>query len=252
MTGLGNLDRKEILRLLSELDKELAQQNESVVVYVVVGANIAIAVDQSRTTADIDVVVKSGHDQMMKAASRVAAREPDLPADWINSDFTGGDNPTGGLFWQWFDRRDEDDPTIVRQGSALIVEAASPQMMLALKTLGNREQDLSDTYQLMRLTNIMTPEGLGKNLARFTGPRIFQAQSGSGLVPCPRIDPTFAHIFDNAPPDIRQAAEQLASKPTQVCGLVKVTYRNGVEVSRTKPCIKKQGHRWWHKFGGSA
>lgn len=46
--------------------------------------------------------------------------------------------------------------------------------MLALKTLANRDQDISDAHKLMRRTGITTPQDLGRNLARFTGRASFR------------------------------------------------------------------------------
>lgn len=209
--GRRDLDRTEILRLLAKVDDVLTQHGQSVVVYVVGGANISLTVDESRTTVDIDAVIRSGYDALLDAARTVAESEPGLPEDWINADFTGGDNPTGGLFWQWFDERDRDLPVELFRGHSLVVEGASPLMMLALKTLGHRAQGVQDTFTLMRLTGLRTPQEIGRNLARFTGERINLARftgerifhiQGSDAV-YPRIDPEFRHIFDNLPADLR-------------------------------------------------
>jgi hypothetical protein len=199
------LSRTEIRRLFTRLDEELARRGQSVAVYVVGGANIALTVDGSRTTTDIDAVVKAGYEHLVRAARVVAGTESGLPDDWINADFTGGDNPTGGLFWRWFDNRDQDIPEISFTGETLTVELASPEMMLALKTLANRDQDLVDTFTLMRITGITTPEAIGRNLARFTGPRLFRIQGTDAVYP--RVDPRFRHIFDNAPADLRAASD---------------------------------------------
>lgn len=169
-------------------------------IYVVVGANIAMAVDESRTTTDIDVVVKRGFDVVFDAARAVARDEIGLGDDWVNAAFTGN-TPGGGIAWSWFDNRDRDTPATVFKGSALLVELASPEMMLALKTLAQRPQDMDDIYTLMRRTEIRTPEGIGRNLARFTGRRIFDAQGEPGMFI--NIDPKFRAIFDGAPDDLR-------------------------------------------------
>lgn len=235
-----------IRRLLGELNEELERRGQQVAVYVVGGANMALAVDSSRTTTDIDAVVESGHEQLTAAAAAVAESEPGLAPDWINSEFTGGDNPTGGLIWQWFDNRDDDEPVSLFHGKALEVQGASAEMMLALKTLANRDQDISDTHKLMRRTGMKTPQELGRNLARFTGPRIFQVQGTMTLHP--RIDPDFGHIFESIPDDLKPPPAQ--PEPGQRCGAVRLTTANGVEVSRTRPCSRKNGHRFWHRFNG--
>ncbi|MDR2379524.1 MAG: hypothetical protein LBD70_08900 [Bifidobacteriaceae bacterium] len=107
----------------------------------------------------------------------------------------------GGIVWQWFDRKDRDTPATAFQGRALTVDLASPEMMLALKTLAGRPQDREDAYKLMRMTGLRTPEQVGRNLARFTGERIFRAQGGPGMFI--HIDPEFKELFARAPADLR-------------------------------------------------
>ena len=194
------LKRDDLLRLLVELDADLVDHGQRATVYVVGGANIALAIDGSRTTRDIDVVVKHGFDIVFAAARRVAARHPGLGDDWINAQFTGN-TADGGLTWPWFDNKDADQPSTPFIGKGLTVQLASPEMVLALKTLAQRPQDMPDIYTLMRLTGLKTPLDLGRNLARFTGRRIFDAQGSPGMVI--HIDPDFREVFANAPADIR-------------------------------------------------
>lgn len=195
-----DLTREDIERLIEKLDAELARRGSRAVLYLVGGANIAMAVDGSRTTTDLDVVVKRGFDVVFDAARAVARGESGLGDDWINAAFTGY-TQDGGIAWSWLDNRDRDAPVTAFKGSALLVELASPEMMLALKTLAQRPQDIADIHTLMRMTGIKTPEELGRNLARFTGRRIFDAQGQPGVVI--HIDPEFRAIFDGAPDDLR-------------------------------------------------
>ena len=193
------LTRDDITRLLQKLDADLAAHGQRAVLYVVGGANIALAIDGTRSTTDIDVVVKSGTDVVFSAAKRVAATEPGLGDDWLNSQFAG-DGDHGGIAWQWFDNKHLDEPQVAYEGQGLRVELASPEMMLALKTLARRPQDLPDIYRLMRLTGITTALQLGRNLARFTGRRLFDAQNTAGMFH--HIDPEFREILDQAPADL--------------------------------------------------
>lgn len=195
-----DLAREDIERLIGKLDAELEQRGHRAVIYVVGGANIAMAVDGSRTTTDIDVVVKRGLDVVLDAARAVARGESGLGDDWINAAFTGF-SQDGGIAWSWFDNRDRDAPVTAFKGSALLVELASPEMMLALKTLAQRPQDMAGIYTLMRMTGIKTPEDIGRNLARFTGRRIFDAQGQPGVLI--HIDPKFRAVLDSAPDDLR-------------------------------------------------
>lgn len=278
-----DLTRQEMIRLLEELDGELTRRGERAVLYVVGGANIALAIDGSRTTTDIDVVVKRGFDIVFEAVAAVASREPGLGEDWLNAAFTGN-TPDGGLTWPWLDERDSDTPTTAFKGASLHVELASPEMMLALKTLAQRPQDMDDIYKLMRMSGINTPREIGRNLHRFTGRRIFDAQGSPGMFI--HIDPLFRNIFDGAPADLRPAGagrrrslgdrvthrlrawgsaarERKRARDTKAahrqltetalrCGIEKVTYRNGVEVARTPPCSRPDGHRGKHRFGGTS
>ncbi len=159
-----------------------------------------MAVDGSRTTTDIDVVVKQGFNVIFNAARAVARSEAGIGDDWINAGFTGG-IPNGGITWPWFDNWDGDTPVTAFKGAALHVELASPEMMLALKTLAQRPQDMDDIYTLMRMTGIKTPDGIGHNMAHFTGRRIFDAHGQPGTLI--HIDPKFRAIFDGAPDDLR-------------------------------------------------
>lgn len=194
------LTKDDIIRLLCKLDAELESRGEKVVVYVIGGANVSIAIDAKRTTTDIDVVVKRGLSVLSDAAKAVSETEPEIEADWINTQFTA-DTYKGGITWPWFDNKDDDNPSTFLDGKGLKVELASPEMVLALKTLAQRPKDMDDIYALMRLTGITDAQGLGRNLARFTGKRIFEAQGSPGMFI--HIDPKFSYIFDNAPDDLR-------------------------------------------------
>lgn len=229
--------------LLGELSKELAARGKQANIYVVGGANIALSVDGSRTTNDIDAVIEQGRRDVAEAAAAVAERVDGLGPDWINTEFMGED-AAGGITWQWFDNRDEDTPSTLFASESLNVQLASPEMMLALKSLANRDQDLADTYKLMRKTGIRTPEEIGRNIARFTGPRIFRAQGRPGMFL--RIDPKFSRIFDNAPDDLKPPAN-VPRKERPQCSTVRVTTRAGVKVSEAR-CRRKEGHWGPHRF----
>ena len=205
------LSKDDIQRLLARLDEDLWEHNQEAIIYVVGGANIALAIDMGRTTTDIGFAAKSGLDAVSAAAKRIAESEPGLrlESDWINSAFTNYGQ--GGMTWSWFDNKDNDTPATILDGYALKVELASPEMLLALKTLVDRPRDIDDAHKLMRLTGICTPLGIGRNLARFTGRRVFDEQGAPYMYL--HIDPTFPHIFDNLPADLcRMRDAQSASE----------------------------------------
>lgn len=203
-----DLGREDIERLFQKLGDVLARKQQQLVLYVVDGANVAMAIDHTRVTKDIDVVVKAGRQYLQAAAAEVAATEPGLATDWINTEFTN-DTPDGGMTWSWFDNKNSDSPTRKQYGPALEVQLASPEMVLALKTLAGRLKDIEDIVKLMRLTGIKTPLDLGKNLYRFTGRRIFDAQADPMMYL--HIDPEFREIFNRLPPDLRPAMPQKRS-----------------------------------------
>jgi hypothetical protein len=169
------LDKTEMLVLLEMLSQELAAIGEKVSVYVVGGAGIAFIVDQFRTTTDIDVVVRFGLAALREAAAKVAIQVPGLEADWINNAFTGGEY-SGGNCWPWFDQHHNDIGTLVFSSPNLSVECASPEMILALKTMTVRFKDIDDIRKLLAYTNIHSKQDLLENLFKYTGPRLFNTQ----------------------------------------------------------------------------
>lgn len=197
-----DLGQEDIQRLLGKLGEVLARKQQRLVLYVVGGANITLAIDDTRITKDIDVVVKAGKQYLQAAAAEVASTEPGLAPDWINTEFTG-DTYDGGMTWSWFDNKKQDTPIRREYGKGLEVQLASPEMILALKTLAGRPKDIEDIAKLMRLTGIRTPLDLGKNLYRFTGRRIFDAQIDPMMYL--HIDPEFREIFNRLPPDLQPA-----------------------------------------------
>lgn len=260
------LDAKEMRRLLDRLADVLSDRHQAVAIYMVGGANIALSINSSRVTKDIDVVAKQGRFELESAAAEVARTEPGLGPDWINAEFTGPHDANGGMTWSWFDNKDCDTPTTLFSSEALTVELASPEMMLALKTIAGRDQDISDTYDLMRATDIYTPKALDENLTRFTGERIWRAQ---GTLDSPiHLDPQFHRVFDGLPDDLlrhqiehtddrkergrleaRLAAQTRGDRREERCthAVARVRTENGIEVSReTLRCRRKAGHRGRH------
>lgn len=190
------MNQQRIKDLLGKYEMLLRQQGSFVTIYVVGGANIAMSVNRRRTTHAIDVVFLQGREEGVKAAIALANSEG-VSDDWLNDDFSDG-TLYGELSWSYFDNRNQEVLNVIYRGTNLTVALASPNMMLALKTLSGRETDMEDIYLLMKLTGIFTPEGLGRNLAKFTGPRIFREQ-GSPWMPH-HIDPEFKHIFKGIKP----------------------------------------------------
>lgn len=243
-TNEKDLDREEMLRLLSRLEQVLRDRGQKVRLYVIGGANMAIAVNESRTTKDIDAVINEGDDALRAAAEEVARTEPGLGPDWINSEFTGFYGNRGGITWQWFDNRDSDEPTTLLATRSLEVELASPEMMLALKSIAGRPQDREDAFQLMRLTGITTPKAMSDNLTTFTGERVWIAQNTPGMIL--HIDPGFHFIFDNLPDDLRAAYSQAEFRERGQCGYRLIDPQTGETFGY---CRRKAGHSGKHRSG---
>lgn len=132
------MDRDEILAALRELGARLADRDVVGDLYAVGGAAMALAYDLRRTTRDVDAVFEPKL-VVYEAAAEVAASRG-LPPDWLNDAVKGflpGPDPYDG-------------PVFELPG--LRVQAASPQMLLALKVLaariGEDDEDLAVLAEL--------------------------------------------------------------------------------------------------------
>jgi predicted nucleotidyltransferase len=125
------LDREGIAEAFGRLGDRLAQRGVVADIYVIGGAAMALAYDARRATRDIDAVFKP-HGLVLEAAREVA-NELGLPPWWLNEQASvyvapGGDGTAPRVF---------DHP-------GLRVLAASPEHLLAMKTLAARKQDVED------------------------------------------------------------------------------------------------------------
>ena len=130
------MDRQEILRAFRGLGQRLAARDVVGELYVVDGAAIALAFDERRATRDVDAVFEPKLIVYEEAA--VVAAELDLPTGWLNDGvkgFLAGPDP-------W--------PTSVFEVPGLRVQAASPEMLLALKCLAHRLGEDDDVRLLSR------------------------------------------------------------------------------------------------------
>ena len=125
------LDRERIAEAFGRLGDRLARRGVIADVYVIGGAAMALAYDARRATRDIDAVFHP-HGAVLEAAQEVA-HELGLPPWWLNEQASvyvapGGDGAAPRVF---------DHP-------GLRVLAASPEHLLAMKTLAARKQDVED------------------------------------------------------------------------------------------------------------
>jgi hypothetical protein len=129
------VDRADILRALTALGARLARRDVVGELYVVGGAAIALAFDERRATRDIDAVFEPKLIIYEEAA--VVADELGLPEGWLNDGvkgFLAGPDP-------W--------PTSVFEVPGLRVQAASAEMLLALKCLAHRLGEDDDDVRLL-------------------------------------------------------------------------------------------------------
>jgi hypothetical protein len=129
------VDRADILRALTALGARLARRDVVGELYVVGGAAIALAFDERRATRDIDAVFEPKLIVYEEAAA--VADELGLPEGWLNhgvKGFLAGPDP-------W--------PTSVFEVPGLRVQAASAEMLLALKCLAHRLGEDDDDVRLL-------------------------------------------------------------------------------------------------------
>jgi len=144
----GQLDREDIRGLLDELSAELAARGARADLFLVGGAALAVAYDQSRSTRDLDAVFLPT-DVVRVAAATVADRRG-LAVDWLNDAVKGflpGPDPDAQRFYA---------------SESLTVDVASPRYLLAMKLFSSRvESDAEDILFLYRQLGFTTVnEGL--------------------------------------------------------------------------------------------
>ncbi len=139
---VSEFDGQKLLDLLAELDDELSLEglSEACRIAIVGGAAIALHVP-NRVTADVDVVSEGMPMALRRAAERVAARHR-LREDWVND---GAKAKTVSV---------PAEPEVVFEGSSLVVEAASPRYLLAMKLTTARLLDKPDCVMLAQRLGI--------------------------------------------------------------------------------------------------
>lgn len=135
------LGREQLTDLLSELSDELASSGAHAQLFVVGGAAMALAYDETRSTRDVDAAFAPAP-IVRQAAERVASRH-DLEPDWLNDAAKG------------FMPGDDASPQTVYESSNLLVQVPSPQYLLAMKIHSGRthdsSRDLDDAAKLFNL-----------------------------------------------------------------------------------------------------
>lgn len=118
------MTRAQIVAVLTELGRRLAERGTCGEMYVVGGAAIALAFDERRTTRDIDAVFEPK--AIIYAIADEIGEERALGAGWLNDAVKG------------FLAGPDDAASMVLEVPGLRVSSASPRILLAMKVLAHR------------------------------------------------------------------------------------------------------------------
>lgn len=146
------LDRESLLELLGALADRLKARSVRASVYVIGGAAISLVFDARRATRDIDAVVLEGHGPLMEEVQRLG-RERGLPGSWLNEQAA-----------MYVSRRRDDHKAVVFDHPNLVVAAASPEHLLAMKVQAARASDAADVRLLLGVLGIETVDGASSAL----------------------------------------------------------------------------------------
>lgn len=138
-----DLDREQIVALLSELGGELSVEGIRADLFAVGGAAMALAYDSRRTTSDVDAIFVPKN--KVYEAARLIAERHNLPEDWLNDGVKGmlpGDDPSA---------------SDIAEVNGIRVSVPSPRYMLALKVAAARvDRDADDIETLARACGVDT------------------------------------------------------------------------------------------------
>lgn len=151
MTEFPYRTHPELIGLLAEVDDVLSRETPAGIMYVlyVIGGAAVGAVFETRLTQDVDIATDSIPPQVLKAASIVAKRH-NMPDGWINNqaaEFIEADLPVSSFHTMY-------------EGACLLVRAAKPETLLAMKLMSGRGKDVRDILDLAEHTGIVSYESL--------------------------------------------------------------------------------------------
>ena len=140
---MTSLDYDRLVALLSELGDELRSVGASGAVYVVGGSAMVLAgYTENRVTHDVDAHITDGHGHVVNAVRRVGRRHG-LPGSWLNEQVTPYLSGTA-----------DEAAKLVFTHPNLVVTAASPARLLAMKLMAGRAQDIDDARALLQYTQL--------------------------------------------------------------------------------------------------
>lgn len=144
LTPEDGLTPDQLLELFGALDSWLVRRMGELAapleLLVVGGAAIAMQWDRGRLTNDVDVVSNRLPRDLWEGAAEVAAGQEGVRPDWLNDAAK-----IGAL-----SARVDAEPTLVYEGTNLLVYGASARYVMAMKLVAGREIDLKDLPTLLR------------------------------------------------------------------------------------------------------
>lgn len=129
---MDRVGRRELLAAFEEVAEILRTRRQTARIYIVGGAAMAMAYDGESFTHDIDAVILDSHSAVTSAVREVARRRG-WPTSWLNEQASA-----------YVPKSEDRRGRLVFDHPSLRVTAASPERMLAMKTMSARPADISD------------------------------------------------------------------------------------------------------------
>jgi hypothetical protein len=137
MSGLFTSD--QIRDALLELGRRLDAKGHRADLYLVGGAEMALAFDRTRVTRDIDAVF-APKTVVYDVAREMAEESPDLDKNWLNDAVKG-----------FLGQTEDADATVFLEEKGIRVLVASPRRLLAMKVFAARaDRDRDDILSLCK------------------------------------------------------------------------------------------------------
>lgn len=134
--------KNQILKAIEELDRELAKSNEFRELIACGGGALSIMGVTSRETRDLDVIIPSLDETLLKCSHRVASHMG-LDKDWLNN------GPSG--FVKDLEKGFELRTNVIFKGTHLTVNALGRRDLIATKLQGLCDRDEIDLIDLVKL-----------------------------------------------------------------------------------------------------
>jgi hypothetical protein len=145
-----SLNADDLRMLLTEVAEELRRNRAHGEIYIVGGSAVALSgLAMTRTTSDLDAQIIKGHGAVISAAHAVA-RKHGLPGSWINEQASS-----------FIPMTPDSGAREVFYHENLRVRAASPRVLLAMKLIAGRDQDIDDTIALMTKLDVTAEAAIG-------------------------------------------------------------------------------------------